>query len=91
MYTEGIAKLSANCARESERQKVGRYIEFSSGCMYSSDKQPVKEDCNYEPWTFVAEHKADVERFLNSLKDLKYTIIRLPIVYGKSDRRGLGK
>lgn len=91
VYTEGIVKLSLNCARESETHRVRRYIELSSGCMNSNEKTPASEDCAGEPWTYMARNKASVEKKLSAMAELKYTILRLPLVYGKCDRRGLGK
>lgn len=88
IYEEGITKLSVNCAKESANQNVIRYIEFSSGCMFSSDI-PISENCPIEPWTFVAKHKANVEKKLSTITNLKYTILRLPLVYGISDRNGV--
>lgn len=38
IYKEGILTLSMNCAKECMRLKVNRYIEISSGCMFSSEK-----------------------------------------------------
>lgn len=89
VYNEGVYKLSLNCAIESATHNVKRYIEFSSGNMCSSD-QPINEDCTMKPWTFVAQNKAKVEEELRNL-GLNYTILRLPVVYGKGDRRGLSK
>lgn len=92
VYTEGIFKLSLNCINEAIAHNVQRYIEFSSGSMQSSEQWPVKEDCCLKPWTQVAQQKAKVEQELcNHSSELNYTILRLPIVYGKSDRRGLSE
>lgn len=89
IYKEGILKLSINCANESARQKVKRYIELSSGNMCSNEKTSQKEDCSKEPWTLLAKYKAKVEKELKEIPDLKYTILRLPVVYGRGDRKGL--
>lgn len=56
--------------------------------MFSSEL-PTTEDCPCEPWTFIAKHKADVEKQLSTIADLKYTILRLPLVYGIGDRNGV--
>ena len=90
VYTDGILQLSLNCAKESANHNVKRYIELSSGNMLSSEKLPVKEDCAMAPWTNVARQKSKVEAELNDIPNLNYTIIRLPIVYGKSDQREFG-
>lgn len=77
---------------EAAGHRVRRYIEFSSGNMLSSDQWPIKEDCNAKPWTQIAQQKAKVERELEHRRDeLNYTILRLPLVYGKGDRKGLSK
>lgn len=90
IYHEGIYKLSLHCINEAILQSVGRYVEFSSGNMLSSDKQPIKEDCVLKPWTKIAQQKAKVEEELNKCGDkLNYTILRLPIVYGVGDHNGL--
>lgn len=59
--------------------------------MNSSENTPASEDSSIKPWTFMARYKASVEKKLATMSDLKYTTLRLPLVYGKSDRRGLGK
>lgn len=89
VYNEGIFKLSKNCAIASATQNCKHYIELSSGNMYSSDKSPIKEDCPEEPWTNVAKYKRKIENELSTIDNLNFTILRLPLVYGKSDRRGL--
>lgn len=61
VYNEGILKLSLNCAKEAALQNVKRFVELSSGNMYSSDKVPHKEDGPVEPWTFVAKWKRQVK------------------------------
>ncbi|KAJ8965988.1 hypothetical protein NQ317_015352 [Molorchus minor] len=89
VYNEGILKLSLNCAKEATTQNVKHYTELSSGNMYSSDKVAHKEEGPIEPWTFVAKWKRQVEKGLEDMTDLRYTILRLPIVYGLGDRSGL--
>ncbi|BFF91216.1 uncharacterized protein DMAD_09547 [Drosophila madeirensis] len=89
VYKEGILKLSLNCANEAATQRVKRYVELSSGCVNSSDKAPLKEDCKLEPWTGVAKQKLKVEKELSGINDLSYTVVRLPIVYGIGDKRYL--
>ena len=38
VYKEGIYKVSVNCANAAANHNVRRFIELSSGTMYSSDK-----------------------------------------------------
>lgn len=80
-----------NCANEAMTIQTKRYIELSSGCVNSSEKYPLKEDCKTEPWTAVAKQKIKVEKELQSMENFNYTIVRLPIVYGLGDKRYLSK
>lgn len=89
VYNEGILKLSVNCAKQAALQNVGRYIELSSGNMNSSEKTPHKEDGSLEPWGFVAKWKKEVEAQLAEIPNLRYTILRLPLVYGLGDKSNL--
>ncbi|XP_030370582.1 uncharacterized protein LOC115621162 [Scaptodrosophila lebanonensis] len=89
VYKEGIYKLSLNCANEAANQHVKRYVELSSGCVNSSEKTPLKEDCKQDPWTGVAKQKLKVEKELARINDLSYTVVRLPVVYGVGDKRYL--
>lgn len=67
-----------------------RYVELSSGNIYSSEKKPIKEDHEKKPWTKVAQQKVRVEEELARRGDeLNYTILRLPLVYGVGDHKGL--
>lgn len=93
VYEEGITKVSLNCARQvaALANSDVRFVELSSGNMLSSDKKPVAEDCTPSPWTMEARFKAKLEQQLPQIKGLSYTIVRLPLVYGKGDRRGLSK
>lgn len=91
VYKEGIHKLSLNCANEAMFIKAQRYIEFSTGCVNSSEKYPLKEDCKHDPWTSLAKHKLKVEKELQTMENFNYTIIRLPVVYGCGDKRYLSK
>ncbi|CAH1788497.1 unnamed protein product [Owenia fusiformis] len=89
VYKEGILQLSMNCARAAAAHKCSRYIEISSGQMFSSSKTAVKEDHKVEPWTNLAKHKRLVEVELETIPDLDYCIVRPAIHYGIGDRRGL--
>lgn len=62
VYEEGILKLSLNCAKQAALLNVRRYVELSSGNVFSSDKVPHREDGSIEPWTFVAKYKLQVCR-----------------------------
>lgn len=91
VYKEGIYKLSLNCANEAATQQVKRYVELSSGCVNSSEKTPLKEDCKLDPWTGVAKQKLKVEKELAHINNLSYTVVRLPVVYGIGDKRYLSE
>lgn len=91
VYSEGIFKLSMNCINETiNMRNIQRYIEFSSANMLSSEQSPVKEDCVAKPWTKIAQQKEKVEKELETMKEeINYTILRIPLAYGKGDRKGL--
>lgn len=92
IYNDGIHKLSTNCINQSITNGICRYIEFSTGNMFSSEQWPIKEDCSMKPWTQIAQQKAKIEQELESRREeLNYTILRLPLVYGKGDLKGLSK
>ncbi|XP_067127456.1 dTDP-glucose 4,6-dehydratase [Centruroides vittatus] len=89
VYREGIVKLSINCAKESCKQKVKRYVEISSGQVYANEKMPSKETSQLDPWTTMGKLKLEVEKELSSFSDLNYIVLRPAIVYGKGDKQGL--
>lgn len=80
-----------NCANEAMTIKAKRFVELSSGCVNSSEKTPLKEDCKTDPWTAVAKQKLKVEKEIQAIESLNYTIVRLPVVYGLGDKRYLSK
>lgn len=91
IYEESIYKLGVNCIVAASKFKgLKRFIQLSS-CMSSNGNTEVKEDCPVEPWTIIGKQHAKLEQHLKSQKAVKYTIVRLPIVYGKEDRRGLSE
>lgn len=86
IYEESIFKLGVNCVNESAKiVGLKRFIQLSS-CMSSSSGTEVKEDCPVEPWTIIGKQHAKFEQYLKGQQNVKYTILRLPIVYGKGDR-----
>lgn len=98
VHADGTVQLSKNCARMTRQFGAKRYVELSSGNMHASDGKATAatEDCTMEPWTAEARHKATVERWMQAgedptMKGLKWTVLRLPLVYGPGDRRGLSK
>uniref|UniRef100_A0A0K8TLV2 Putative c-3 sterol dehydrogenase/3-beta-hydroxysteroid dehydrogenase n=1 Tax=Tabanus bromius TaxID=304241 RepID=A0A0K8TLV2_TABBR len=88
VYKEGVFKLSVNCAIEAASINA-KYVELSSGNLSSNKKTQMKEDDNIEPWTMLAKFKLEVEKELKAIPNLKFIILRLPVVYGIGDKRGL--
>ncbi|XP_075231048.1 uncharacterized protein LOC142329952 isoform X2 [Lycorma delicatula] len=89
IYREGILKVGANCAENAAKQRVKRYIEISSGQMFSSEKVRHKESDKVDPWTSIAKCKWQVEQHLHTIPGLNFTIVRPAIVYGIGDRNGI--
>lgn len=65
-----------------------RFIELSS-VMNSNANEPLTEDCKAEPWTAIGRNKLKVEETLKEILGSRFTIIRLPVVYGPGDRSGI--
>ena len=52
---------------------------------------PHREIDKTEPWTQIAKFKLQVEDYLKTIPNFRYTILRPAIVYGLGDRSGIGK
>jgi nucleoside-diphosphate-sugar epimerase len=91
VYQEGIYKLSINCAETALQIGAKRFIELSSGCICSNETTPQSESCPIEPWNIAGKYKVKVEQKLRAMEGLNYTILRLPVVYGVGDKKGLSK
>lgn len=89
VYKEGVFKVSINCANQSVKHGVKRYIEVSTAQVYSGDKKESKEDSKLSPWTMQAKYKLKVEEELSKVEGLNYVIVRPGIVYGFGDKQGL--
>lgn len=89
VYSEGILKLSVNCAKEATAHKIKHYVELSSGQVCSSEKQKHKESDKVEPWTFMSRWKRKVEEELLKIPGLPLTILRPGLTYGIGDKHGL--
>lgn len=89
VYEEGVYQLSLNCATSAAKHGVDKFIEVSTGQMWS-DKIIHSEDDEVSPWTTIARYKYKVEQELKSIANLNYSIIRPSIVYGKGDKSALG-
>lgn len=54
--------------------------------MNSNEKITDKEEDSPEPWGYVAKWKLEVEKELAKIPGLRYTVLRLPFVYGLGDK-----
>lgn len=90
VYEDGILKLTRNCACESAKHGIRRYIEVSTAQMLSSDKKPFVESCSrLDPCSRLAAKKLEAEKELNTMTDLNYVIVRPAFVYGPGDKATL--
>ena len=89
VYKESVLQLDLNCAKKAGELKVKKYIQISTGQVYSSDKKASNEDSKLSPWTLVAKYKLKVEEEVRKIEGLNYIIIRPAIVYGVGDVDGL--
>lgn len=89
VYEEGVYQVGKNCMTAAASCNAWRYIELSTGQMYSSEKTCHKEDDKVEPWTIIDKYKHKVEEELSEI-DLSYNILRPGIIYGIGDKSGLG-
>ena len=89
VYKESVLQLDLNCAKKAGELKVKKYIQISTGQVYSSDKLASNEDSKISPWTLVAKYKLKVEEELRRIEGLNYIIIRPAIIYGVGDVDGL--
>ena len=89
VYKESVLQLDLNCAKKAGELKVKKYIQVSTGQVYSSDKKASSEESKLSPWTLVAKYKLKVEEELKSIEGLNYVIVRPAIIYGIGDVDGL--
>lgn len=89
VYEEGVYKVGINCAQAAAKHGVQKYIEISTGQLWS-DKVSHKEEDEVDPWTSIAKYKYKVEEELKTIPNLHYSIIRPGIVYGPGDKSALG-
>ncbi|KAJ8036359.1 dTDP-D-glucose 4,6-dehydratase [Holothuria leucospilota] len=89
VYEESILKVGINCSREAAKRNIKKYIELSTGQVYSYDKKASKEDSKLSPWTGIAKYKLQLEEELAKIEGLNYIILRPAIVYGIGDKTGL--
>ena len=89
VYKESVLQLDLNCAKKAGELKVKKYIQISTGQVYSSDKKASDEESKVSPWTLVAKYKLKVEEELKKIEGLNYVIVRPAIIYGIGDIDGL--
>jgi nucleoside-diphosphate-sugar epimerase len=89
VYKELVYDVTVNCSKQAAATGVKRYIELSTAQVYDSDKGISNEDSKIDPWTLLAKHKFNAEKFLPSVPGLKYVILRPAIVYGVGDKIGI--
>lgn len=93
-YERNILCLRTACAaKAASLGTVERYIEVSTGQVYGTSS-PAKESLAAEklkPWTLMAKfhQEAEAEVVKQCASAMPITIVRLPIVYGPGDVRGL--
>ncbi|ESN96324.1 hypothetical protein HELRODRAFT_68427, partial [Helobdella robusta] len=91
VYEDGIYTLSMNCAKESAKRNIKRYIELSTAQLISYEKS-LADACTsdyVDPSTQVILQKYKVEKELPAISGLKHVIIRSAVVYGDGDLHGL--
>jgi nucleoside-diphosphate-sugar epimerase len=88
-YERNILQLRTLCARIASIHGVEKYIEVSTSQVYDgvNDKKST-ETSKLKPWTAMAKYHLAAENAIREF-DLPFVILRLPIVYGPGDIRGL--
>ncbi|XP_065841954.1 dTDP-glucose 4,6-dehydratase-like [Oscarella lobularis] len=90
VYKERVFNVTINCAKESAKRNVKRFVEVSTGRVYSPSKPKArKEDGKIEPWTPVASEKRKAEIELGKIDGLNHVILRPAVIYGTGDRLGI--
>eukprot|EP01136_Pigoraptor_vietnamica_P033979 Opistho-1_new@97437 len=89
IYEERVYQLTVNCAKEAAKRNVKRFVEISTGQVYSGDKKHNTEDDKTDPWTLIAKAKLKAEQELAKIPGLNYVIVRPAVVYGVSDVLGV--
>lgn len=89
VYNESIYQYTLNCAKKAAGLNVKKFIELSSGQIYSSDKKASDEGSKTSPWTLTAKYKLKADQELKKIDGLQYIILRPAITYGVGDADGL--
>lgn len=92
-YERAVYNLRVLCAQKAASSgAVDKYIEVSTAQVYDcSNNRPEREtSTKLKPWTMMAKQHLRAEEAIRSLgTSLNYIIVRLPVVYGPGDIRGL--
>eukprot|EP00758_Cryptobia_borreli_P001613 Tbor_TRINITY_DN2386_c0_g1::TRINITY_DN2386_c0_g1_i1::g.175::m.175 len=91
-YDRAIRQLRVLCAKKAaETGAVDNYVEVSTAQVYecTNSKAATEENGKINPWTAIAKSHYAAEKEIREIKGLNYVILRLPIVYGPGDVRGL--
>lgn len=89
VYEQSVRDLSVKCAEAAAKHGAKKFIELSTGQIYSAGKKASDEKAKTSPWTSIAQYKLEAEEKIKATKGLNYIILRPSIVYGVGDVRGL--
>ena len=90
-YERNILQLRTLCAKKAAATGiVEKYIEVSTAQIYDGDNsKPSSETSKIKPWTTMAKYHLAAEQAVLSVPELPVVVLRLPVVYGPGDLRGL--
>jgi len=89
VYNEKVLDVAKKCAEEAKKVGVDKFIEVSTGQLYSGDKKASNEESKLSAWTNLAKYKQKAEEYLTSMDGLPLVIVRPAVVYGPGDTSGL--
>jgi nucleoside-diphosphate-sugar epimerase len=93
-YERSILQLRTLCAKKAAATRlVEKYVEVSTAQVYDGDNsKPSAETGKLKPWTTMAKYHLLAEQAVlqeGAKTGMSVTVLRLPIVYGPGDIRGL--
>ena len=90
-YERNILMLRTLCAKQAATLgTVEKYIEVSTAQVYEAkNDRPAAVGGKTNPWTTMAKFHLAAEHNVKKNSDLPVIVLRLPIVYGPADLRGL--
>lgn len=91
-YERNILQLRVLCAKKAASLgTVEKYIEVSTAQVYESDNDKPSKEANgkLKPWTLMAKYHLLAEEAVRAVPGLPVVVLRLPVVYGPGDLRGL--